>query len=51
MEGQGGDTAGDEDWTGLEETDGSLQLEYKLEDIRVRRGTHANKPLHMHMFR
>lgn len=51
VEGQGGDTAGDEDWTGLEETDGSLQLEYKLEDIRVRRRTHANKPLHMHMFR
>lgn len=34
VEGQGGDVAGEEEWTGLEETDGSL-LEYKLEDIRV----------------
>lgn len=36
IEGQGGDVGGDDEWTGLEEPDGSL-LEYKLEDIRVRR--------------
>ena len=35
IEGQGGDTAMDEELGGLVEPDGSL-LEYKLEDIRVR---------------
>ncbi|CAJ1053181.1 transmembrane emp24 domain-containing protein 1b [Xyrichtys novacula] len=33
IEGQGGDVGGDDEWTGLEEPDGSL-LEYKLDDIR-----------------
>ncbi|XP_034544654.1 transmembrane emp24 domain-containing protein 1b [Notolabrus celidotus] len=33
IEGQGGDVGGDDEWTGLDEPDGSL-LEYKLEDIR-----------------
>ncbi|XP_026158277.1 transmembrane emp24 domain-containing protein 1b [Mastacembelus armatus] len=33
IEGQGGDVGGDDEWAGLEETDGNL-LEYKLEDIR-----------------
>lgn len=37
MEGQAGDTAGEEEWAGLGEADGNL-LEYKLDDIRVRRG-------------
>lgn len=38
MEGQAGDTAGDEEWAGLGEADGNL-LDYKLDDIRVRRST------------
>ncbi|XP_069023921.1 transmembrane emp24 domain-containing protein 1b [Embiotoca jacksoni] len=33
IEGQGGDTGGDEEWMGMVEPDGS-QLDYKLEDIR-----------------
>lgn len=36
VEGQAGDTAGEEEWAGLGEADGNL-LEYKLDDIRVRR--------------
>lgn len=44
VEGQAGDTAGDEDWAGLGEADGNL-LEYKLDDIRVRRST-ASCPHH-----
>lgn len=35
IEGQGGDTGGDEEWPTLDEPDGSL-LEYKLEYIRVK---------------
>ncbi|XP_075903948.1 transmembrane emp24 domain-containing protein 1b isoform X2 [Nelusetta ayraudi] len=33
VEGQAGDTAGDEEWAGLGEADGNL-LDYKLDDIR-----------------
>lgn len=38
IEGQGGDVGGGDEWPGLEEADGDL-LEYKLDDIRVRRIT------------
>lgn len=48
VEGQGGDVGGDEEWAGLEEPDGSL-LEYKLEDIRVRRSP-CNKPVDTCLF-
>lgn len=34
-EAQAGDVVVDDEWTGLEEPDGTL-LEYKLDDIRVR---------------